>query len=75
VKEWPFYNLNTATVSMAHRIEFLVMTATYFREDGDEYSVVVRFDEESRNSISDIESLLLQIRKVLKFRFGRYWRS
>ncbi|MDD3687086.1 MAG: efflux RND transporter permease subunit [Bacteroidales bacterium] len=64
------YNLNTATVSMALRNRVLGMTATYFREDGDEYSVVVRFDEESRNSISDIESIVVANQQGVKVRLG-----
>ncbi|ALO15838.1 Multidrug transporter MdtC [Salinivirga cyanobacteriivorans] len=49
--------LNTATVSQAlyNRVEGL--TATRFRELGEEYDVVVRFKKEFRNSITDIKNI------------------
>jgi HAE1 family hydrophobic/amphiphilic exporter-1 len=51
--------LNTAMVSTAlyDRIEGL--TATRYREGGEEYNVTIRFKEEFRNSISDIENIVL----------------
>ena len=45
------------------------MTATRFREEGDEYDVVVRFKEESRNSISDIENIAIQTPSGASVRF------
>jgi HAE1 family hydrophobic/amphiphilic exporter-1 len=52
--------LNTATVSNAlyNRIEG--MTATQFREAGEEYDVIVRFKKEYRNSISDIKNIAIR---------------
>ncbi len=52
--------LNTAMVSSAlyNRIEGL--TATKYREAGEEYDVIIRFKEEYRNSISDIENIALK---------------
>ena len=49
--------LNTAMVSNALRNRIDGMTATRFREHGDEYNITVRLKEEYRNSISDIENL------------------
>jgi HAE1 family hydrophobic/amphiphilic exporter-1 len=52
--------LNTAMVSTAlyNRVEGL--TATKYRETGEEYDVVIRFKEEFRNSIQDIENIALR---------------
>jgi HAE1 family hydrophobic/amphiphilic exporter-1 len=54
--------LNTATVSQAlyNRVEGMI--ATKYREKGEEYDVVLRFKEEFRNSISDIENIVVQNR-------------
>ena len=48
------HGLNTATVSNAVKNRVGGMTATRLRQFGDEYDVVVRFKEESRNSITDV---------------------
>ncbi|MFA6701454.1 MAG: efflux RND transporter permease subunit [Dysgonamonadaceae bacterium] len=55
-------SLNGITMSAAantirNRMNGLIMTR--FREDGEEYNVRVRFDEEYRQSISDIENILI----------------
>lgn len=52
--------LNTAMVSSALYNRVAGMTATRFREEGEEYDVVVRFKKEYRNSITDIENISLQ---------------
>lgn len=49
--------LNTATVSMALRNRVQGLTASKYREQGDEYDIIVRFTEDYRNSISDIENI------------------
>jgi HAE1 family hydrophobic/amphiphilic exporter-1 len=49
--------LNTATVSNMIRNRVVGMTASKFRESGNEYDIVVRFDENFRNSISDVENI------------------
>ena len=51
------FGLNTSTVSRAVRNRIEGMTATFFREDGDEYDVVIRHKEEFRNTLSDIENI------------------
>ena len=51
--------LNTATVSTMIRNRVLGLTASQFRESGNEYDIVVRFDENFRNSISDIENIAI----------------
>lgn len=49
--------LNTATVSTAIRNRVGGMTATRLRQTGDEYDVVVRFEEKSRQTLTDIENI------------------
>ncbi|HCC72111.1 MAG TPA: multidrug transporter AcrB, partial [Bacteroidales bacterium] len=51
------HGLNTATVSSAIKNRIDGMLATRLREFGDEYDVIVRYKEESRNSISDVENI------------------
>ncbi|HPR31375.1 MAG TPA: efflux RND transporter permease subunit [Prolixibacteraceae bacterium] len=51
------HGLTTATVSRAIRNRVEGLTATRFRQFGDEYNVVVRFKEEARNSITDLENI------------------
>jgi HAE1 family hydrophobic/amphiphilic exporter-1 len=51
------HGLNTATVSMYVRNRVDGMIASRFREEGDEYDIIVRFSEGYRNSISDIEEI------------------
>lgn len=53
------HGLNTASVSTMIRNRFLGLTATLFRESGNEYDVLVRFEKDYRNSISDIESIAI----------------
>jgi HAE1 family hydrophobic/amphiphilic exporter-1 len=49
--------LNTAMVSSAIRNRIAGLTTAKYREEGDEYDIVVRFSEEFRESISDIEAI------------------
>jgi HAE1 family hydrophobic/amphiphilic exporter-1 len=49
--------LNTAMVSNMIRNRVVGLTASQFRESGNEYDIVVRFEENFRNSISDIENI------------------
>ena len=50
-------NLSTAATFMRNRYNGAL--ATYFREDGDEYDVKVRYEPDYRTSISDIENIVL----------------
>ncbi|MFR9649545.1 MAG: efflux RND transporter permease subunit, partial [Rikenellaceae bacterium] len=54
-----YYGLNyyTAAYYVSNRINGL--TASIYREDGDEYDIVVRYAEEQRESIQDIENITL----------------
>lgn len=71
--------LNTAMVSTALYNRVAGMTATRFRESGDEYDVKIRFKKEFRNSISDIENIALQTTTGRTVRLGEigtvkeYW--
>ncbi|MBN2347610.1 MAG: efflux RND transporter permease subunit [Bacteroidales bacterium] len=51
--------LNSAMVSANIRNRVDGLTASRFREEGDEYDIVVRFKEEFRNSISDLEQITI----------------
>lgn len=52
--------LNTYSVSMALRNRVAGMTASKFREEGEEYDIVIQYNKDSRNSISDIENIAIQ---------------
>ena len=64
------YGLNTATVSLSLRNRVTGLTATKFREDGDEYDIVIRFEEKYRNSVSDIENITVMNQQGVKVRLG-----
>lgn len=49
--------LNTAMASTAIKNRVEGMIATRLRQFGDEYDVVVRFDEKSRSTLTDIENI------------------
>ncbi|HDJ34175.1 MAG TPA: efflux RND transporter permease subunit [Bacteroidetes bacterium] len=53
------YGINTYNLAnqLRNRVEGPYMTK--YRETGDEYDIVVRFDEEHRNAISDLESMII----------------
>ncbi len=51
--------LNTTSVSSLIRNMVSGSTASLFKEDGEEYDIIVRLKEEFRNSNSDIEDLLI----------------
>ncbi len=51
--------LNVATASSFIRNRMNGMTASLFREDGEEYKIKVRYDKEHRQSIEDIENIMI----------------
>lgn len=53
------YGLNLTSAAQALRNRINGSTASYFREDGDEYDIKVMYDPEHRQSIEDIENILL----------------
>ncbi len=54
-----YYGLNSSTVSMAIRNRINGYTASKYREDGDEYDIIVRYDEPYRTSIEEIENIVI----------------
>ncbi len=53
------HGLNLSTAATYLRNRYNGAMATYFREDGDEYDVKVRYTPESRESIEDIENVVI----------------
>ncbi len=53
------YGLNLSTAASALRSRINGTTASYFREDGDEYDIKVMYDPLHRESIEDIENILI----------------
>ncbi|MBO7301032.1 MAG: efflux RND transporter permease subunit [Tidjanibacter sp.] len=54
-----YYGLNTNTVATAIRNRINGMTASIYREDGEEYYIKVRYGEEFRTSLEDVENILV----------------
>ncbi len=54
-----FYGLNTATVGTYVRNRVQGLTASKYREDGEEYDIIVRYDAPFRRSIEDIRNILI----------------
>ncbi|MBQ5710339.1 MAG: efflux RND transporter permease subunit [Alistipes sp.] len=54
-----YYGLNTATVAQFIRNRIYGYECTKYREDGDEYNIVVRYAEPYRESIEDVENITL----------------
>ena len=53
------FGINTATAATFVRNRINGLTASLFREDGQEYDIVVRYDEPFRESIEDIQNIIL----------------
>jgi hydrophobe/amphiphile efflux-1 (HAE1) family protein len=51
------FGLTTASVAMAIRNRITGITATKYKEEGNEYDVIVRYDEKFRQSTEDIENI------------------
>ena len=51
------FGLNTAMVASAIRNRITGLTATKYKEEGNEYDVIVRYDEKYRHSTDDIENI------------------
>jgi hydrophobe/amphiphile efflux-1 (HAE1) family protein len=52
--------LNTSTAAMAVRNRINGLVSTTYREEGEEYDVIVRYAEEFRNSTTDIENITIK---------------
>lgn len=64
------HGLNTAMVSSALRNRITGMTASFLREQGDEYDIIVRYKEEFRSSISDIKAFTIMNPSGQKVKIG-----
>ena len=51
--------LSTAMVSAAIRNRVEGLTASLFREEGEEYDIIIRYDEKFRSSISDLNAITI----------------
>lgn len=51
--------LSMATAANAVRSRMNGLTMSHYREEGEEYDIRVRYDEQSRQSIEDIENILI----------------
>ncbi|MDR1156094.1 MAG: efflux RND transporter permease subunit [Bacteroidales bacterium] len=51
------HGLNMATVATFTRNRINGLTASHFREDGEEYDIIIRYEERFRQSIEDIENI------------------
>lgn len=73
------HGLNSAMVSMYVRNRVDGMIASKLREEGQEYDIIVRLEENSRNSISKLEEMTLttplgkQIKLSELGKVGEYW--
>ena len=54
-----YYGVSNATAANFVRNRINGYTATKYREDGDEYDIIVRYAEEHRTSLSDVENITL----------------
>ena len=54
-----YYGMNSATASQAVRNRIDGLVASKYREDGDEYDIVVRYAESFRTRVEDIENITL----------------
>jgi len=53
------FGLTTANVALAIRNRITGLTATKYKEDGNEYDVIVRYDEKFRQSTEDIANMTI----------------
>ena len=53
------FGVNTVTAANYVRNRINGLTASVYREDGEEYDIIVRYDEPFRTAVSDIENILL----------------
>ena len=55
-----YFGLNTVTVAAALRNRVTGLTATKYKEEGNEYDVIIRYDERFRKSTEDIMNVSIQ---------------
>ncbi|MDR3350397.1 MAG: efflux RND transporter permease subunit [Prevotellaceae bacterium] len=53
------FGINTVTAATFVRNRINGLTASLYREDGEEYDIIVRYDESFRTTVGDVENILL----------------
>ncbi len=64
------FGLNTATVAGAIRNRITGLTATVYKEEGNEYDVIVRYDEKFRHSTEDIRNISIMTPSGIPVKVG-----
>ena len=64
------FGMTTAAAGTFVRNRINGLTASLFREEGEEYDIVVRYDESFRTSIEDVENIVLYNGAGLSVRLG-----
>jgi hydrophobic/amphiphilic exporter-1 (mainly G- bacteria), HAE1 family len=64
------HGLNTAMVSAALRNRITGLTASFLREEGNEYDIIVRYKEDFRSSVSDINNFTITNPMGQKIKLG-----
>jgi HAE1 family hydrophobic/amphiphilic exporter-1 len=73
------HGLSTAIVSTFIRNRVQGLTASRFREEGDEYNIIIRFEEKYRNSLTDLQQISIMTPSGEKIKIGdladvkEYW--
>jgi len=64
------FGLNTAIVAGAIRNRITGLTATVYKEEGNEYDVIVRYDEKFRHSTEDIRNISIMTPSGIPVKVG-----
>jgi HAE1 family hydrophobic/amphiphilic exporter-1 len=73
------HGLNSATVSTFIRNRIQGLIASRFKEEGDEYDIIIRLKEEYRNSLTDLREISIMTPRGEKIKIGElaevkeYW--
>jgi len=73
------HGLSTAIVSTFIRNRVQGLTASRFREEGDEYNIIIRLEEKYRNSLTDLQEISIMTPRGEKIKIGEladvkeYW--
>ena len=70
-----YYGMNSATASQAVRNRIDGLVASKYREDGDEYDIVVRYAEPFRTRVEDVENITLYNAQASREASRRWVRS
>ncbi|MDR3227550.1 MAG: efflux RND transporter permease subunit, partial [Prevotellaceae bacterium] len=69
-KKLAYYGMTSAMASTAVRNRIDGLIASKYREDGDEYDIVVRYSEEFRKSLDDINNITLYNNSGQRIKLG-----